>query len=561
MNIVRIQGEAEKRNGIYYELDIDGPFLGEGGMGRVYKGFCVNMHTGRRSVVAIKAVHESIQSPQLLERARREASIQIDNENLMKMFGFIENPEQLLSGAWVKRYYMPMEFLVGVNLDDLLKGITTDQNGLRIPFAEELYAYFQSDKVSAIAQIIKALLAGIMAMHNRGFIHRDIDPSNVMITLDRKIKLIDFGICKQINTLATVDKHLTASGTFIGKVNYAAPELVLGDVKSQDETTDIYAIGVLLYQLYTGRLPFEGSDEHVLFCHLRKPVPVKDIRHPQLRRIIKKATEKSQTKRYASAAEMIVDLERLLNKTHKGSESIDPKPDGKGKLIAGIVAGVMVAAAVTAIVLWPSPPPTPPPPPPTVAELYEQAMVKIASGQPDSLVVQGYEDIYRLAKDSLHTESIMAHYDYVISQKDTLKWSEAYALVENLAVRDSLPEAMFECAMVKTYFPNFKKDDFDTPEELRYRFINTPEPEVALDWLEAVIVEKPGDYKAILYALLNYCRLKLFKPEREKMLQHYKNYILLRTTLSEEECNEYNDLHKLIEHELWNAELIDKKTL
>ena len=164
MNIVRIQGEAEKRKGIYYELDIDGPFLGEGGMGRVYKGFCVNMHTGQRSVVAIKAVHESIQSPQLLERARREAAIQIDNENLMKMFGFIENPEQLLSGAWVKRYYMPMEFLVGVNLDDLLKGITTDQNGLRIPFAEELYAYFQSDKVSAIAQIIKALLAGIMAM-------------------------------------------------------------------------------------------------------------------------------------------------------------------------------------------------------------------------------------------------------------------------------------------------------------------------------------------------------------------------------------------------------------
>ncbi len=561
MNIVRIQGEAEKRKGIYYELDIDGPFLGEGGMGRVYKGFCVNMHTGQRSVVAIKAVHESIQSPQLLERARREASIQIDNENLMKMFGFIENPEQLLSGAWVKRYYMPMEFLVGVNLDDLLKGITTDQNGLRIPFAEELYAYFQSDKVSAIAQIIKALLAGIMAMHNRGFIHRDIDPSNVMITLDRKIKLIDFGICKQINTLATMDKHLTASGTFIGKVNYAAPELVLGDVKSQNETTDIYAIGVLLYQLYTGRLPFEGSDEHVLFCHLRKPMPVKDIRHPQLRRIIKKATEKSQAKRYASAAEMIVDLERLLSKTHKGGESIDPKPDGKGKLIAGIAAGVMVAAAVTAIVLWLSAPPTPPPPPPTVAELYEQAMLNIAPGQPDSLVVQGYDDIYRLAKDSLHTESIMAHYDYVISQKDTLKWPEAYALVEDLAVRDSLPEAMFECAMVKTYFPNFKKDDFDTPEELRYRFINTPEPEVALDWLEAVIVEKPGDYKAILYALLNYCRLDASETKGEIMKQHYSNYLFLRSTHSDEEGNEYIPLLKFIEDELWRAGLIKNRTL
>ncbi len=548
MNIVRIQGEAEKRKGIYYELDVDGPFLGEGGMGRVYKGFCVNMHTGQRSVVAIKAVHESIQSPQLLERARREASIQIDNENLMKMFGFIENHEQLLSGAWVKRYYMPMEFLVGVNLDDLLKGITTDQNGLRIPFAEELYAYFQSDKVSAIAQIIKALLAGIMAMHNRGFIHRDIDPSNVMITLDRKIKLIDFGICKQINTLATMDKHLTASGTFIGKVNYAAPELVLGDVKSQDETTDIYAIGVLLYQLYTGRLPFEGSDEHVLFCHLRKPVPVKDIRHPQLRKIIKKATEKSQTKRYASAAEMIVDLERLLNKTHKGSESIDPKPDGKGKLIAGIVAGVMVAAAVTAIVLWPSPPPIQPPPPPTVAELYEQAMVKIASGQPDSLVVQGYEDIYRLAKDSLHTESIMAHYDYVISQKDTLMWPEAYALVEDLAVRDSLPEAMFECAMVKTYFPSII-----TPEKDRYQFINDCDIEAAIGWLDAVIAKDPSNYKALIYVLINKIMQVGDETAPPVLGQYYAKYNLIVKYHDDVDAR-YAEVMKTIENQLirWN---------
>lgn len=555
MNIVRIQGEAEKRKGIYYELDIDGPFLGEGGMGRVYKGFCVNMHTGQRSVVAIKAVHESIQSPQLLERARREASIQIDNENLMKMFGFIENPEQLLSGAWVKRYYMPMEFLVGVNLDDLLKGITTDQNGLRIPFAEELYAYFQSDKVSAIAQIIKALLAGIMAMHNRGFIHRDIDPSNVMITLDRKIKLIDFGICKQINTLATMDKHLTASGTFIGKVNYAAPELVLGDVKSQNETTDIYAIGVLLYQLYTGRLPFEGSDEHVLFCHLRKPMPVKDIRHPQLRRIIKKATEKSQAKRYASAAEMIVDLERLLSKTHKGGETIKPEPSGKGKLIARVAAAVAVAAAVVATVVFslePEPEPElPPPPPPTVDELYAQALLKIAPGQPDSLVLQGRKEILSLAKDSLHTESIMSHYDYVVTSQDTLNWREAYTLVERLAARDSLPEAMFECAMVSTYFPKG-----ETPEKARYSFVNELDPQASVAWLEAVLAKEPANHRALLYALANYVKINQPKIYKEKMVQHYASYTMLLEILPEEELKMYVPIFDSIQNIMWSWRLI-----
>lgn len=555
MNIVRIQGDAEKRLGIYYELDKDGPFLGEGGMGRVYKGFCVDMRTGQRSVVAIKAVHESIQSPQLLERARREASIQIENENLMKMYGFIENPEQLVSGAWVNRYYMPMELLVGVSLDDLIRGVTTDQNGLRIPYAEEIYSYFRSNSVAAIAMVAKSILAGIMAMHNKGFIHRDIDPSNVMITLDRKIKLIDFGICKQINTLATMDKHLTASGTFIGKVNYAAPELVLGDVKSQNQTTDIYAIGVLLYQLYTGRLPFEGSDEHVLYCHLRKAMPLKDIKNQALRKIIKKATEKSQEKRYASAAEMIVDLERLLSKTYKDGESVQPQPGGKGKLVAGIAAGVtVVAAAVAAIVFLRKPEPVESVlPPPTLAELYAQAVSKIAPGQPDSLVLQGREEMYRLAKDSSHTESIMKHYDYVLSEKDMSKWEDAYAMVEQLAVRDSLPEAMFECAMTTSLLIK------SLPENERYGFINEPDPTAAVVWLEAVLEKQPANPKAMQYALFNYIQINTPAVHKEKMLQHYTNFAALLKLMSEEEVNQYKKSFEFIQNSLWNWGMINTK--
>jgi serine/threonine protein kinase len=534
MNIVRIQGEAEKRNGIYYELDIDGPFLGEGGMGRVYKGFCVDMRTGQRSVVAIKAVHESIQSPQLLERARREASVQIDNENLMKMYGFIENHEQLLSGAWVQRYYMPMEFLVGVNLEDMLRGITTDQNGLRIPFAEELYAYFQNDKVSAIAHVAKAILAGIMALHNKGFIHRDIDPSNVMITIDHKIKLIDFGICKQINTLATLDKHLTSSGTFIGKVNYAAPELVLGDVKSQNQTTDIYAIGVLLYQLYTGKLPFEGSDEHVLYCHLRKPMPIKDIKHPQLKKIIKKATEKSQEKRYASAAEMIVDLERLLNRTSRG-EKVEVRKDGgkaKGIIITGVAA---VAAVAAAFVFWPKEPSLPPPPPPTASELYSMALAKVAPGQPDSLVIEGKLMLRNLAKDSLYTEAIMTHYHHVLSDKDTLQWKDAYALVERLAVRDSLPEAMYQCGMVKSYH----SEKQNLPEFEIYHFANDQDLLTAANWFEAVVEKDSTNYKARIYALMNYVQMKDPATYGDVMRQHYANYLLITQNLPEEEKQVY----------------------
>lgn len=548
MNIVRIQGEAEKRNGIYYELDTDGPFLGEGGMGRVYKGFCVDMRTGQRSIVAIKAVHESIQSPQLLERARREASIQIDNENLIKMFGFIENPEQHVSGAWVKRYYMPMELLVGVNLDDLMRGVTSDQHGMRIPFADELYAFFQNDRVTAIAHIAKAILAGIMAMHNKGFIHRDIDPSNVMITMDRKIKLIDFGICKQINTLATTDKHLTSTGTFIGKVNYAAPELVLGDVKSQNQTTDIYAIGVLVYQLYTGKLPFDGSDDHVLYCHLRKPMPLKDIKHPGLRKIIKKATEKSQDKRYASAAEMIVDLERLLNRTSRG-EKVEIE---KKKLpLAGIIAGAAAAAAVAAaVIFWPKGGSDEsiqiPLPPPTLSELYAQASSKLTPGQPDSVVLQGRKEIYKLAKDSLHTESIMIHYAQILSSKDTLNWREAYSMVERLAVRDSLPKAMYECAMASTYLPKF-----DLPEKELYGFINNTDVHKANEWLAAVIRKDSTNYKALYYSLINYVSIGRSTPlddaHKQIMKQYYATFVQLTDAMQTEDTQKYRKESAIIE--------------
>lgn len=340
MNIIRLQGAAELRAGIYYEYDVDSKPLGEGGMGRVFKGFRVNQRTGERMPVAIKAIYENIPE-RVVERARREAEIQVDHDNLIRMYGFVEavTPATEKSPSRV-HYHVIMELLVGVTLEDMLNGITTDKHSMQIPYAAELYNQYQNQKIMATIRIMKAVLAGLMSLHDKGIIHRDIDPSNIMITFDNKIKLIDFGICKQIVTLGSQDKGLTATGVFMGKVNYAAPELVLGDVKSQNYTTDIYAMGVLLYQLITGHLPFFGTDQDVLAANLRKSFPMKDVKRADIKKIIQKATEKSQNKRYGSVAEMRVALEHV--KLDGGDSKILPKTIIGAAIVAAIVVGVII---------------------------------------------------------------------------------------------------------------------------------------------------------------------------------------------------------------------------
>lgn len=127
-----------------------------------------------------------------------------------------------------------------------------------IPFAQELYNQYVTDRCGFALLVIKNILSGIMALHDKGYIHRDLDPSNIMITSDRKIKIIDYGIAKQLSTLTTQDQQLTTAGQFMGKATYASPELVVGDVVHQNETTDIYAIGIMLFQFIVGHVPLRG---------------------------------------------------------------------------------------------------------------------------------------------------------------------------------------------------------------------------------------------------------------------------------------------------------------
>ena len=121
MAIIRLQGDKERVKSFYYEFDSEDRPLGEGGMGKVYKGRCVDERRGIMKDVAIKFLFSELPD-HAIERARREASIQLRNDNLVEMLGFIETSQKNVIGETVKRYHVVSELLEGVILDDLLQG-------------------------------------------------------------------------------------------------------------------------------------------------------------------------------------------------------------------------------------------------------------------------------------------------------------------------------------------------------------------------------------------------------------------------------------------------------
>lgn len=312
MPIFNLQDKDGIQRGYHYEVDSSLPPLGMGGMGQVVRGELVDEKTRIRRPVAIKFLYDDLPD-NVVERAKQEASIQIQSENLVEMLGFLQ-VEDNSSGTVIIRNHVVSELLHGVRLLDLLKGRVTDNENVPIAYAQELYDLYNKNRDLFAVQIIKSVLSGLMALHDKGYIHRDVDPSNVMITSDRKIKLIDFGVVKSISSKTGQNENqLTNVGTFIGKPNYAAPELVSGEIEQQDWTTDIYAVGIMLFQLLVGHLPFQGfSQAELMSKQLNEKVPVQEIQNKRLAEIVAHATEKNQENRYQSAAEFRAAIDKIL---------------------------------------------------------------------------------------------------------------------------------------------------------------------------------------------------------------------------------------------------------
>ena len=216
--------------------------LGRGGMGVVYRA----THEATGKQVAIKFLNQNPHdSPKAAERFHRESQIAASISNPRSTFVFS-------SGDYANRRFIVMELMPGDTLKDLVK-----QEG-PLP-------------VGRAVDLILDVIAGIQSAHRRGIIHRDIKPSNCFLDHDGRVKIGDYGLSKSFDS----DVHLTKTGTFMGTLQFAAPEQIKG-VKV-DERTDIYAIGATLYYLLAGKAPYEGDAAQVIAGIASDPVP--DIRN------------------------------------------------------------------------------------------------------------------------------------------------------------------------------------------------------------------------------------------------------------------------------------------
>ncbi|MCA1854087.1 MAG: serine/threonine protein kinase, partial [Beggiatoa sp.] len=256
--------------------------IGEGGMGEVFRGVDINLDRD----VAIKVMRtELARRPEILQRFRREAVVlaKLNHSNIATLYNFVHDGNS---------YYMVMEFAPGQTLDVLIADCV---GGLPWRYALELF-------MDALRAIDHA--------HKQGIIHRDIKPANMMVSERDTLKVLDFGIARVLG-----ESGLTKAGIVVGTTKYMSPEQILG--RSIDTRSDIYALGIVLYKMLTGHVPFEGLGEFELMKAQveERPVPVRQI-IPDLPEAvdlaIMRSLEKAPEDRFQRASEFIAALVPIL---------------------------------------------------------------------------------------------------------------------------------------------------------------------------------------------------------------------------------------------------------
>jgi serine/threonine protein kinase len=273
--------------------------IGAGGMGEVFRAS--DPRLGRD--VAIKVLSSGMaHDPERLARFQREARAvaALNHPNIVTIFSVEES-----AGV----HFLTMELVDGQPLDRLIP-----ENGL---------------PVTQIVKIARALADALAAAHEKGIVHRDLKPANVMVSNQGRVKVLDFGLAKEIRSASSDDATLTSAnptevGMVMGTPAYMSPEQASGH--PLDHRTDIFSLGVLLHEMATGRQPFEGSSSAELICAILRdtPPPVTDLRPDlptDLARIIRRCMEKDRSRRMQTAQDVSNEFRDLARQT---SQKITP---------------------------------------------------------------------------------------------------------------------------------------------------------------------------------------------------------------------------------------------
>jgi len=278
---------ARKQLGKYEIIDR----LGRGGMAEVYRGY----HPALDRFVAIKLLHPFLSDdPEFKDRFENEARnvAKLKHPNIVQVYDFEYDVES-------ESYYMVMELIDGQTLKDRLL---------------ELARTGQSFPVGEAIRIVRSAAEALDYAHRRGMIHRDVKPANLMLDDGQRVVLTDFGIAKIVT-----GAQFTSSGGMVGTPAYMAPEQGLGE--QGDERSDLYSLGVILFQFLTGRLPFDAETPlAVVLKHVNEPIPSLRQHAPhassELDRIVRKALAKDPDERYQTAAALAEDLASLDEQGH-----------------------------------------------------------------------------------------------------------------------------------------------------------------------------------------------------------------------------------------------------
>ncbi|MEW6400577.1 MAG: protein kinase [Chloroflexota bacterium] len=273
--------------------------LGQGGMSAVFKATDPNL----KRVVAVKVIHPHLSAESdFVQRFEDEATAvaQLRHPGIIQVYDFNHDDDT---------YYMVLEFVPGETLQDHLKRLNTSGRKLSITNAIE----YMADLCDAVDYA-----------HQRGMVHRDIKPANIMVNVMGQVILMDFGIAKIVGG----QRH-TATGAVVGTAMYMSPEQIKG--QHPDRRTDIYSLGVTLFEMVSGKPPFEADSAMTLMMmHVNDPIPDPRSLNPDvpddLVAVINKALAKNPDARFQTAAQMAAALRNILARMRSGASAPVPAP-------------------------------------------------------------------------------------------------------------------------------------------------------------------------------------------------------------------------------------------